>query len=152
MGAALWNACGPVALPLLLLSVAVFTVAFDRIVFWWRWWRGDLPATALADDDPRRRFAQLRRAMASGETVLQAAIVLAPLLGLLGTVNGLMQQLRALGPQLLLPANAPLLGYAEVLLSTLIGLQLTVLATALLLLNRGLRRWQGRRLRHGDGP
>lgn len=152
MGAALWNACGPVALPLLLLSVAVFTVAFDRTVFWWRWWRGDLPATALADDDPRRRFAQLRRAMASGETVLQAAIVLAPLLGLLGTVNGLMQQLRALGPQLLLPANAPLLGYAEVLLSTLIGLQLTVLATALLLLNRGLRRWQGRRLRHGDGP
>lgn len=152
MGAALWNACGPVALPLLLLSVAVFTVAFDRIVFWWRWWRGDLPATALADDDPRRRFVQLRRAMASGETVLQAAIVLAPLLGLLGTVNGLMQLLRGLGPQLLLPANAPLLGYAEVLLSTLIGLQLTVLATALLLLNRGLRRWQGRRLRHGDGP
>ncbi|MCP9890528.1 hypothetical protein KBY57_05585 [Cyanobium sp. Aljojuca 7D2] len=26
----LWKACGPVALPLLLLSVALFTVGFDR--------------------------------------------------------------------------------------------------------------------------
>ena len=44
----LWKACGPVALPLLLLSVAVFTVAFDRLAYWWRWWRrGRRPWRAL---------------------------------------------------------------------------------------------------------
>jgi hypothetical protein len=49
---------------------------------------------------------------------------------------------------LLLPPTAPLVGYADVLISTLVGLQLTVLATALLLLNQGLRRWQINQLRH----
>lgn len=141
MGAAIWKACGPVAFPLLLLSVAVFTVALDQGAFWWRWWKAGA-APAHRDHLPGGRIELLRRRMASGEPVLQAAVVLAPLLGLLGTVSGLMQVLRALGPQLLLPAQAPLAGYADVLLSTLIGLQITVVATALLLLNRGLRRWQ----------
>lgn len=143
MGAAIWKACGPVALPLLLLSVAVFTVAFDRIAFWWRWWRR--PAVADADAD----LARLQRQMASGEPVLQAAVGLAPLFGLLGTVSGLMGVLRALGPQLLLPAQAPLAGYADVLLSTLIGLQITAVAASVLVLNQGLRRWQLQRLRLG---
>lgn len=141
MGAAIWKACGPVALPLLLLSVAVFTVAFDRFAFWWRWWRR--PAVADADAD----LARLQRQMASGEPVLQAAVGLAPLFGLLGTVSGLMGVLRALGPQLLLPAQAPLAGYADVLLSTLIGLQITAVAASVLVLNQGLRRWQLQRLR-----
>jgi biopolymer transport protein ExbB len=143
MGAAIWKACGPVALPLLLLSVAVLTVAFDRAAFWWRWWR-----SGAADGVHHPSCSHpLRRRMASGEPVLQAAIVLAPLLGLLGTVSGLMAVLRALGSQLLLPPQAPLAGYADVLLSTLIGLQITVLATAVLLLNRGLRHWQCGRFR-----
>jgi biopolymer transport protein ExbB len=144
MGAAIWKACGPVALPLLLLSVAVFTVAFDRLAFWWRWWRDGAAGVVELG-----RIAPLQRRMASGEPVLQAAAVLAPLLGLLGTVSGLMGVLRALGSQLLLPPQAPLAGYADVLLSTLIGLQITVLATLLLLANRGLRRWQCQRLREG---
>ena len=132
MFAGIWKACGPVALPLLLLSVAVLTVGFDRLAFWWRWWRrGGHPA--------------LQRQMASGEPVLEAATLLAPLLGLVGTVHGLMAVLRGLGSQLLLPARAPLAGYADVLLSTLVGLQITVLAMALLLLNRALRRSQLRR-------
>ena len=147
MGAAIWKACGPVALPLLLLSVAVLTVAFDRLAFWWRWWRGGAAMACASGPGPA-----LRREMASGERLLQAAVLLAPLLGLLGTVDGLMAVLRSLGPQLLLPAQAPLAGYADVLLSTLIGLQITVLATVVLLLNRGLRRWQLQRLRELTGP
>jgi biopolymer transport protein ExbB len=83
--------------------------------------------------------------MAWGEAVLQAAVVLAPLLGLVGTTAGLMGVLKQLGPQLLLPPTAPLAGYGDVLLPTLLGLQLTVVAMALLLLNQGLRRWQLRR-------
>jgi len=52
---------------------------------------------------------------------------------------------------LLLPAQAPLAGYADVLLSTLVGLQITVVAATLLLLNSGLRRWQLQHLRHPGG-
>ena len=142
MGTAIWKACGPVALPLLLLSVAVFTVAFDRGAFWWRWWQAGA-APAHGDHLAEGRIELLRRRMASGERVLQAAVVLAPLLGLLGTVSGLMDVLRA---------QAPLAGYADVLLSTLIGLQITVVSMALLLLNRGLRRWQLSLLREPQRP
>ena len=141
----LWKACGPVAVPLLLLSVAVFTVGFDRCAFWWRWfargrhsWRQRL---LLLDDCDHQ--------MTWGEPLLQAAVVLAPLLGLIGTTAGLMAVLKQLGSQLLLPPGAPLAGYGDVLLPTLLGLQITFVAMALLLLNQGLRRWQ---LRHCANP
>jgi biopolymer transport protein ExbB len=153
MGSALslWKACGPVALPLLLLSLAVLTVGFERCGFWWRWWRRERrPATEPKPQLETCPSAQARahllsrqqRAMAWGEPLLQAAQILAPMLGLVGTTAGLMAVLRSLGSQLLLPPSAPLAGYADVLLPTLIGLQLALLATALLLLNQGLRRWQ----------
>ena len=157
MGLSIWTACGPVALPLLLVSISVFAVGIDRVTFWWRWWR---PAAqgrrqagqqlkAMANRESQQLdLERLASRMASGEPMLQAALLLAPLLGLVGTVSGLMQVLRTLGPQLLLPPTAPLVGYADVLISTLVGLQLTVLATALLLLNQGLRRWQINQLRH----
>ena len=131
----LWKACGPVALPLLLLSVAVFTVAFERAAFWWRWWRRGRRGRRQQVLEPAKA------AMAWGEPLLQAAILLAPLLGLIGTTAGLMAVLKQLGPQLLLPASAPLAGFAEVLLPTLLGLQLTLVALAVLLLNQALRRW-----------
>lgn len=147
----LWKACGPVALPLLLLSVAVFTVAFDRVAFWWRWWRrGRRPwrefcgalASASSVEGRRQLLEDYGEQMAWGEPLLQAAAVLAPLLGLIGTTAGLMAVLRQLGPQLLLPPAAPLAGYGEVLVPTLLGLQLTLVAIALQLLNQGLSRWQ----------
>lgn len=154
MSGALWRGCGPVALPLLLLSVAVFTVGFDRLAFWWRWWRRgrrpwrELCGALAAAPSPEVRTQLLEdgdEQMAWGEAVLQSAVVLAPLLGLVGTTAGLMGVLKQLGPQLLLPPSAPLAGYGDVLLPTLLGLQLTVVAMALLLLNQGLRRWQLRR-------
>jgi biopolymer transport protein ExbB/TolQ len=153
MGAALslWRACGPVALPLLLLSLAVFTVAFERGWFWTRWWwRERRPRAELLQEldscpTPQARAALLcrqQRLMAWGEPLLQATQILAPMLGLIGTTAGLMAVLRSLGNQLLLPPGAPLAGYADVLLPTLLSLQLALLATALLLLNQGLRQWQ----------
>lgn len=158
MAGALWGACGPVALPLLLVSVAVFTVGFDRLAFWWRWWRrGRRPwrelrgalAAAPSVEVRSQLLEDCEEQMAWGEAVLQAAVLLAPLLGLVGTTAGLMAVLKQLGPQLLLPPTAPLAGYGDVLLPTLLGLQLTVVAMALLLLNQGLRRWQLRRCASG---
>jgi biopolymer transport protein ExbB len=157
MGLSIWTACGPVALPLLLVSISVFAVGIDRFTFWWRWWRpaaqgrrqaGQQLKAMDSRESQQLDLERLANRMASGEPMLQAALLLAPLLGLLGTVSGLMQVLRTLGPQLLLPPTAPLVGYADVLISTLVGLQLTVLATALLLLNQGLRRWQIEQLRN----
>jgi len=165
MAAALsvWKASGPVALPLLLLSLAVFTVGFERCGFWWRWWWKDrrpwaeLKRQLEACPSAQARGALLsrqQRTMAWGEPLLQATQILAPMLGLVGTTAGLMAVLRSLGSQLLLPPSAPLAGYADVLLPTLISLQLALLATALLLLNQGLRRWQLGLLRRqgGDRP
>ena len=156
----LWKASGPVALPLLLLSLAVFTVGFERCGFWWRWWwRGRRPWAELkrqleACPSSQARAALLsrqQRAMAWGEPLLQATQILAPMLGLVGTTAGLMAVLRSLGSQLLLPPSAPLAGYGDVLLPTLLSLQLALLATALLLLNQGLRRWQLGLLRRQGG-
>ena len=157
MGLSIWTACGPVALPLLLVSMSVFAVGIDRATFWWRWWRpasqgrrqrGQQFNAPASQESGQLDLELLASRMANGEQLLQAAMLLAPLLGLTGTVHGLMQVLRALGPQLLLPPTAPLAGYADVLISTLVGLQLTLLATALLLLNQGLRRWQIDQLAH----
>ena len=83
MGSALslWKACGPVALPLLLLSLAVFTVVFERGWFWGRWWwrerrpRAELLQQLEACPSPQARAALLcrqQRLMAWGEPLLQA--------------------------------------------------------------------------------
>jgi biopolymer transport protein ExbB len=152
---AAWKACGPVAVPLLLLSLGLFTIGFERALYWWQWWRSpqrgvrmwrEQLATCADATEQRRLLVRLQSGMAFGESLLQAVVLLAPMAGLVGTVMGLMRVLRSLGPQLLLPSSNPLVGYADVLISTLIGLQLAFAALALLLLNRGLRRWQRRAL------
>ena len=102
-------------------------------------------AAAPSAEERTQLLEDCYQQMAWGEPLLQAAVVLAPLLGLIGTTAGLMAVLRQLGPQLLLPPAAPLAAYGEVLLPTLLGLQLTLVAMALQLLNQGLRRWQLRR-------
>jgi biopolymer transport protein ExbB len=151
---------GPVALLLLLLSIAVVTVAIDRGRYWWTWWRrrgsrrqqwerllaehgGAAAGRVLEDWDLEMRF---------GEPLLQAAAVLAPLLGLVGTVVGLMQVLASLGPQLLLPPGANLAGYGQVLLSTALGLIVSLIATTSLYANQWLRRSQCLRLQRLGRP
>lgn len=139
-----------VGVVLLLLSIAVFTLVFERLHWWRRWWRqraGRHVDWASADPDQRRlRLHDWRWQMAAGEPLLQGAAVLAPLLGLTGTVLGLIRQLASLGPDLTLPAGASLRGFGDVLLSTAYGLVVSVIATAALLVNQGLRDWQLARL------
>jgi hypothetical protein len=43
---------------------------------------------------------------------------------------------------LLLPSSTPLVGYADVLVSTVLGLQLALVALVAGQVNRGLRQWQ----------
>jgi biopolymer transport protein ExbB len=150
---------GPAALPLLLLSIAVLTVGLDRARFWWQWRR----------ERPRRRrlWRQLRgrgpeacrlalarwsRAMGFGEPLLEAASLLGPLLGLIGTVLALMRLLARLGPGLLLPSAEPLAGYSQVLGDTALGLLVGLLASLFLQGNRALRLGQLQRLQERLTP
>lgn len=145
---------GPIALLLLLLSIAVVTVVIDRGRYWWNWWRGRASRRqqwerVLADQGESaagRLLEDWDLEMRFGEPLLQAAVVLAPLLGLVGTVLGLMQVLASLGPQLLLPAGANLAGFGRVLLSTALGLILSLTASTGLFANQWLRRSQCLRL------
>lgn len=140
---------GPTGWLLLLLSIAVLTISFERMRFWALWWKrrqvsrqqwsealrlGDRSAAAwIEDQDLDMRFAQ---------TFLEAASVIAPLLGLIGTVFGLSRLLSAMGPQLLLPPGDNLHGFGEALLSTGMGLLVSLLATVTWQVNNGLRQWQ----------
>ena len=144
---------GPVAVLLLLLSIAVLTVCLDRIRWWSRWWRERAPRRRQwqqelerTEANPEERLEDWQLAMAFGEPLLRAAAVLAPLLGLVGTVFALMQVLARLGPDLTLPAGTNLESYGQVLLSTALGLLISLVASAGLELNRGVRHWQIGRL------
>lgn len=137
-----------VGLLLLLLSIAVLTVSFDRCRYWWQWWRSRRTrAQQWAESSTstrawRERLTDWERQMAFGEPLLESAAVLAPLLGLIGTVLGLMQVLAQLGPGLSLPAGTPLAGYGRVLMATAVGLIVSLIATASLHANQSARRWQ----------
>ena len=142
---------------LLLLSVAVLTLVIERTRYWIHWWRRRPSRSrawraqiAEAAADPGRLEGSLEdwdRAMAFGEPLLQGAALLAPLLGLIGTVTGLMGVLAQLGPRLELPPGASLATYGQVLLSTAAGLVVSLVASAGLLTNQGLRQWQINELR-----
>jgi biopolymer transport protein ExbB len=144
---------GPTGLLLLLLSVAVLTISFDRGRFWVQWWRHRErrrrsweETLRTGEESARRQLEDWELEMGFGEPLLQAAGVIGPLLGLIGTVIGLMQVLAGLGPQLVLPAGANLQGYGQVLMSTAVGLIVSLIATATLFTNQGLRQWQLGRL------
>jgi biopolymer transport protein ExbB len=139
---------GPSGWILILLSMAVLTVTFERLHFWLRWWRrrntrqrhwleamdqGERHARAWIDDRDRE--------MGFGQTFLEAAIVIAPLLGLIGTVLGLSHLLSAMGPQWLPSERQDLPGFGEILLCTAVGLTVSLLATITWHINNGLRQW-----------
>ncbi|MCT0198983.1 MotA/TolQ/ExbB proton channel family protein [Synechococcus sp. CS-1325] len=145
--------------PLLLLSIVVLSIGVERFRFWRRWGLGThrqerqlldvLQSTEVGV--PRRsrealELGQLDAAMGQGEVVLEAATLIGPLLGLIGTVSGLMRILAELGPQLTLPSGGSVVGYGQVLVSTLMGLVVALIAATLLRINQGLRQSQRRRL------
>jgi len=80
--------------------------------------------------------------MRFAQPFLEAAIVIGPLLGLIGTVFGLSRLLTTMGPQLLLPAGGDVHGFGDLLLCTAMGLVVSLVATVTWHINNGLRQWQ----------
>ena len=140
---------GPVGWLLILLSISVLTVTFERLRFWVLWWKrrahfrnqwlesfrqgGTSPLRWMEERDHEMRFAQ---------SFLEAASVIAPLTGLIGTVLGVSRLLSAMGSEMILPPGGDLGGFGDVLVSTALGLCISLLATATFHLNNGLRQWQ----------
>jgi biopolymer transport protein ExbB len=140
---------GPTGWLLILLSIAVLTVSFERLRFWFLWWKrrlhvrnqwmetlrlgGAAPSIWMEERDLEMRFAQ---------PFLEASSVIAPLTGLIGTVLGLSRLMSAMGPEMILPPGRHFGGFGDVLLSTAMGLFISLLATVMLHLNNGLRQWQ----------
>jgi biopolymer transport protein ExbB len=146
---------------LLITSVAVLTLVIDRSRFWMRWWQRrasresrwqERIATRTDSNRLEEQLEDWEHSMAFGEPFFQAGALLAPLLGLIGTVTGLMGVLAQLGPRLELPPGASLAGYGQVLLSTAGGLMVSLVASVALLANRGVREWQLDELRRQRRP
>ena len=91
---------------------------------------------------------RLNRRFSRWEPSLDLTMVLAPLLGLLSTVIGLMQLLEGLGPDLVLPRTEGLTTrYGQMLVGTALGLVVAAVALVVQRLNRMQRRAVITRLR-----
>jgi biopolymer transport protein ExbB len=140
---------GPIGWLLILLSISVLTVTFERLRFWILWWKRRahhrsqwLESLRLGGNSPLRWMEERDLEMGFAQPFLEASSVIAPLTGLIGTVLGLSRLLSAMGPQMVLPPGSDLGGFGDVLVSTALGLCISLLATVTFHFNSGLRRWQ----------
>ena len=139
--------------PLLLLSIAVLSAGFERLIYWLNW-RREQPGcldglrsstSGLSSVEASRvveqRLRRLDRQFSRWEPSLDLAMVLGPLMGLLSTVLGLMKLLQALGPDLLLPRGETLISdYGRILVGTALGLVVAMVALLVQRINRMQRR------------
>jgi biopolymer transport protein ExbB len=110
---------GPVVWPLLLLSLVATTVVIERILFW-----------ARARRDPSRLLEIARtggldaaeRNMARGMVLLDTVVTVAPMLGILGTVLGIIDSFELLSADARPDPLAVSGGIAQALITTAIGL------------------------------
>lgn len=133
----LFRAGGPVMYPLLACSVVAVAVIFERGIFWWRVLSGrdDVAGRVLAaaDEGPRAEAPRRLRLAAEREaaglqrylSVLNTMVSLAPLLGIFGTVLGIMDSFRVLDSTM--PETARQ-GLAQALLTTAFGLAIAMVS------------------------
>jgi biopolymer transport protein ExbB/TolQ len=109
-------------IPLLICSVLMAAIVADRFLVFRRIMRTPL----IGYDEPERMVQTLRQRMVTLYTI----IVISPMLGLIGTVIGLMRSFRLLGSQAAI--TDPVIisrGVSEALITTATGLIITVIAT-----------------------
>jgi biopolymer transport protein ExbB len=125
--------------PLLLLSMVSLTVVAERLLFWIR--EGRQPARAalegaLRDLDLDRRdpgsvevaIGYEQRRLERGLMIIDTTITAAPLLGILGTVLGIIQSFELLSATVAVDPLAISGGVAKALVTTAAGLVIALLA------------------------
>jgi biopolymer transport protein ExbB/TolQ len=113
---------GILMIPLILCSVVAMAIIMERLIYYKR----TLKTPLFEYQQPELVVRWLRRRMAG----LQTVITIAPMLGLLGTVTGLMKSFYLLGNQVdnYNPKQISL-GISEALITTAFGLIIAVTAT-----------------------
>jgi biopolymer transport protein ExbB/TolQ len=113
---------GILMIPLILCSVVAMAIIMERLIYYKR----TLTTPLFEYQQPELVVRRLRRRM----TELRTVITIAPMLGLLGTVTGLMKSFYLLGNQVdnYNPKQISL-GISEALITTAVGLIIAVTAT-----------------------
>ncbi|MCP3727566.1 MotA/TolQ/ExbB proton channel family protein [Paraburkholderia sp. CNPSo 3272] len=143
---------GWVIYPLSLLAIFALAITFDRMYVWWRYARmpRDGAVRALPDEHVLRRVdmlfddssmpiwriegqvetaaSQIEREMGRGLWLLETIVTAAPLLGLLGTIVGMMHSFRLIGGDGLVSPSGVSGGVAQALVATAIGLVIALIA------------------------
>lgn len=143
---------GWVVYPLSLLAIVALTVTFDRAYVWWRCARvpRDETSARLPDGHVLRRLdvlfdeahvplwlietqvdtaaSQIQRDMSRGLWMLETIVTAAPLLGLLGTIVGMMHSFRLIGGDGLVNPTGVSGGVAQALVATAIGLVIALVS------------------------
>lgn len=143
---------GWVIYPLSALAIAALTVTLDRAWAWWRYARSPRAETAAAlpanhvmqrlaslfdeRDAPLWRIEarvdaaalQIERDMSRGLWLLETIVTAAPLLGLLGTIVGMMHSFRLIGGDGLVNPAGVSGGVAQALIATAIGIVIALVA------------------------
>jgi biopolymer transport protein ExbB len=110
-------------LPLLICSIVMVAVVIERVAVFWQ----VLQKPLFTYDHPSAIIKKLR----SHLMILYTVIVIAPMLGLLGTVVGLMKCFHLLGTTAVstFDPKTMSMGISEALLTTAAGLAITIIAT-----------------------
>jgi biopolymer transport protein ExbB len=110
-------------LPLLICSIIMVAVVIERVAVFWQ----VLQKPLFTYDEPSALIKKLR----SHLMILYTVIVIAPMLGLLGTVVGLMKCFHLLGTTAVSTFDPKIMsmGISEALLTTAAGLAITIIAT-----------------------
>lgn len=109
-------------IPLLACSVLMVAIIIERLLLF-----AKMMKTPLVEyEEPAKTIKMLRRRL----TALHTIITISPMLGLLGTVTGLMRCFNLLGNGVVIYEPAEMsLGISEALITTAVGLVITVIAT-----------------------
>lgn len=109
-------------IPLLLCSIIALAIIIERFLVY----RSTLKKPLVSWERPEAVIAGLRRHLPTLHTI----ITIAPMLGLLGTVTGLMKSFYLLGNKTVFYNPQEIsLGISEALITTAVGLIIAVLAT-----------------------
>ncbi|MGE5606737.1 MAG: MotA/TolQ/ExbB proton channel family protein [Bacteroidota bacterium] len=109
-------------IPLLLCSIIGLAIIIERVLVY----RSTLKKPLVSWERPEAVIAGLRRHLPTLHTI----ITIAPMLGLLGTVTGLMKSFYLLGNKTVFYNPQEIsLGISEALITTAVGLIIAVLAT-----------------------